>query len=72
MVDVVCVLFWTQSECMVPNHNTRNIYHKQMNNGVGSKVGFSEIQTYAETDGSWGTFEGRITFFTRPAQVKVD
>ena len=34
VVDVACVLFWTQSVCMVPNQNTRNIYHKQMNNGV--------------------------------------
>ena len=34
VVDVMCVLFWTQSVCMVPKQNTRNIYHKQMNNGV--------------------------------------
>ena len=34
VVDVACVLFWTQSVCMVPHQNTRNIYHKQMNNGV--------------------------------------
>ena len=34
VVDVACVLFWTQSVCMVPKQNTRNIYHKQMNNGV--------------------------------------
>ena len=34
VVDVACVLFWAQSVCMVPNQNTRNIYHKQMNNGV--------------------------------------
>ena len=37
VVDVVCVLFWTQSACMVLNQNTRNIYHKQMNNGVTSE-----------------------------------
>ena len=36
VVDVACVLFWTQSVCMVPNQNTRNIYHKQMNNGVAT------------------------------------
>ena len=35
VVDVACVLFWTQSvQCMVPHQNTRKIYHKQMNNGV--------------------------------------
>ena len=34
VVDVGCVLFWTQSVCIVPHQNTRNIYHKQMNNGV--------------------------------------
>ena len=34
VVDVACVLFLTQSVCMVPNQNTPNIYHKQMNNGV--------------------------------------
>ena len=34
VVDVVCVLFWTQSVCMVPNQNTRKIYRKQVNNGV--------------------------------------
>ena len=27
-------MFWTQSVCIVPHQNTRNIYHKQMNNGV--------------------------------------
>ena len=25
VVDVMCVLFWTQSVCMVPNENTQNI-----------------------------------------------
>ena len=40
VVDVACVLFWTQSVCMVPNQNTRNIYHKQMNNGVFSALFF--------------------------------
>ena len=25
VVDVMCVLFWTQSVCMVPNQNTQNI-----------------------------------------------
>ena len=34
VVDVMCVLFWTQSVCMVPKQNTHNIYHKQMNTGV--------------------------------------
>ena len=34
VVDVSFVLFGTQSACMVPKQNTRNIYHKQMNNGV--------------------------------------
>ena len=34
VVDVWCVLFWTQSACMAPQQNTRNLYHKQMNNGV--------------------------------------
>ena len=34
VVDVSCVLFLTQSACMVPKQNTRNIYHKQMNNRV--------------------------------------
>ena len=29
VVDVACVLFGAQSVCMVPNQNTRNIYHKQ-------------------------------------------
>ena len=32
VVDVSYVLF--QSACMIPKQNTRNIYHKQMNNGV--------------------------------------
>ena len=41
MVDVLCVLFLTQSACMVQKQNTRNINHKQMNNGVGvSQVTF--------------------------------
>ena len=39
VVDVACVLFWTQSVCMVPNQNTQNIYHKQMNNGVDGSHG---------------------------------
>ena len=34
VVDILCVLFLTQSACMAPKQNTRNIYHKQMNNGV--------------------------------------
>ena len=34
VVDVLCVLFWTQSVCMVPNQNTQNIYHERMKNGV--------------------------------------
>ena len=38
VVDGACVLFWTQSACMVPNQNTRNIYHKQMNNGVRTRT----------------------------------
>ena len=37
-VDVACVLFFTQSVCMVPNQITRNIYHKQMNNGVARSI----------------------------------
>ena len=39
VVDVACVLFWTQSVCMcmVLHQNTRNIYHKQMNNGVSQR-----------------------------------
>ena len=32
VVDVLCVLFWTQSACVATKQNTRNIYHKQMNN----------------------------------------
>ena len=28
--DVSCVMFWTQSACMVPKQNTRNISHKWM------------------------------------------
>ena len=34
VVDVAFVLFCIQSACMVPNQDTPNIYHKQMNNGV--------------------------------------
>ena len=34
VVDVAFVLFWTQSACIVPKQNTRNIYHNQMNNRV--------------------------------------
>ena len=34
VVDVMCVLFWTQSVCMVPNQNRQNIYHERMKNGV--------------------------------------
>ena len=34
VVEVSCVLFWTHSVCMVSKQNARNIYHKQMNNGV--------------------------------------
>ena len=30
-VDVSYVLFWTQPLCMVPEHNTPDIYHKHMN-----------------------------------------
>ena len=36
VVDVPCVLFWTQSVCIAPKQNTQNLYHKQMNNRVDS------------------------------------
>ena len=38
VVDVLCLWFWTQSACIVPKQNTRNIYHKQMNNSVDSMM----------------------------------
>jgi len=47
VVDVACVLFWTQSVCMVPHQNTRNIYHKQMNNGVPRNIIFCLINKWA-------------------------
>ena len=34
VVDVVCVLFWTQSVSMVLKQNPRNIFHKRMKDGV--------------------------------------
>ena len=34
VVDVACVLFWTQSVAMVQKQNTRNIYHKRMKDSV--------------------------------------
>ena len=34
VVDVSCVLVWDQARWLGPKQNTRNIYHKQMNNGV--------------------------------------
>ena len=36
VVDDSCVMLWTQSAFMVPKQNTRNIYHKQMNNREGN------------------------------------
>ena len=49
VVDVACVLFLTQSACMVPNQNTQNIYHKQMNNGVVGKVNKKCQMSYGVT-----------------------
>ena len=34
VVDVSCVLVWDYAHSLGPKQNTRNIYHKQMNNGV--------------------------------------
>ena len=34
VVDVLCVKFLTQSVCMIPKQNTRNIHHKRMINDV--------------------------------------
>ena len=34
VVDVRCVLFLDHAHWLGPKQNTRNIYHKQMNNGV--------------------------------------
>ena len=36
VLDIVCVLFWTQSACMVAKQYTQNFYHKQMDNGVSN------------------------------------
>merc|ERR1712117_194721 len=34
VVEVLCVLFWTQPVCMVQKQNTWNFYHRQMKDGV--------------------------------------
>ena len=34
VVDVSCVLVWDHAHSLGPKQNTRNIYHKQTNNGV--------------------------------------
>ena len=39
VVDVSCVLFWDHAHWLGPKQNARNIYHKQMNNGVCTEIG---------------------------------
>ena len=49
VVDVMCVLFWTQSVSMVKKQNTRNIYHKRMKDSVRCPQNCFTLQLYLVT-----------------------